>query len=128
MDYGVPRKSVALEWQKDLLRFLPKGQGDIKYQHVFSSQNKKRVCQNADTPSCFMPSSQVKLRQVPKYVLFSVAIRSKITETFGITCIYKKKTIPLRQILSPRRWCICGAYWMLKTVIFIVHYPIISLS
>ena len=28
IDYGVPRKSVALEWQKDLLRFLPKEQGD----------------------------------------------------------------------------------------------------
>ena len=35
--YGVPRKSVALEWQKDLFRFLPKGQGDIKCQHVYSS-------------------------------------------------------------------------------------------
>ena len=34
---GVPRKSVALEWQKDLFRFLPKGQGDIKCQHVYSS-------------------------------------------------------------------------------------------
>jgi hypothetical protein len=92
IDYGVPRKSVALEWQKDLLRFLPKGQGDIKCQHLFRSQNKRRVCQNADTPSCFYakfpskitPSSQVKMRQVPKYVLFSVAIRSKITKTFGV--------------------------------------------
>jgi hypothetical protein len=80
MDYGVPRKSVALEWQKDLLRFLPKGQGDIKCQHLFRSQNKRRVCQNADTSSCFTPSSQVKMRQVPKYVLFSIAIRSKITK------------------------------------------------
>jgi hypothetical protein len=35
--YGVPRKSVDQEWQKDLLRFLPKGQGDIKCQHVYSS-------------------------------------------------------------------------------------------
>ena len=35
--YGVPRKSVAQVWQKDLLRFLPKGQGDIKCQHVYSS-------------------------------------------------------------------------------------------
>ena len=27
--YGVPRKSVAIAWQKDLFRFLPAGQGDI---------------------------------------------------------------------------------------------------
>ena len=47
----------CLEWQEDLLRFLPKGQGDIKYQHVFSSQNKKRVCQNADTPSLAIANS-----------------------------------------------------------------------
>ena len=36
--YGLSRKSVALEWQKDLLRFLPKGQGDIK-------EEKKESCQ-----------------------------------------------------------------------------------
>ena len=35
--YGVPRKCVDQEWQKDLLRFLPKGQGDIKCQQVYSS-------------------------------------------------------------------------------------------
>ena len=33
--YGVPRKSVAIVWQKDLFRFLPVEQGDSKYQHVF---------------------------------------------------------------------------------------------
>ena len=33
--YGVPRKSVAIAWQKDLFRFLPVGQGDSKYQDVF---------------------------------------------------------------------------------------------
>ena len=27
--YGVPRKSMAMAWQKDLFRFLPAGQGDI---------------------------------------------------------------------------------------------------
>ena len=27
--YGVPRKSAAIAWQKDLFRFLPAGQGDI---------------------------------------------------------------------------------------------------
>ena len=36
MYYGVPRKSVAVVWQKDLFRFLPKGQGDIKCQLVQS--------------------------------------------------------------------------------------------
>ena len=30
--YGVPCKSVAIVWQKDLFRFLPVGQGDISYQ------------------------------------------------------------------------------------------------
>ena len=50
LDFGEPRKSVALEWQKDLLRFLispygsndffcPLGQGDIKCQHVYSYQD-----------------------------------------------------------------------------------------
>jgi hypothetical protein len=29
MYYGVPRKSVVQEWQKDLFRFLPKGQGEL---------------------------------------------------------------------------------------------------
>jgi hypothetical protein len=43
--YGVPRKSVALEWQKDLLRFLPKGQGDIKEEKkgILSDINKKKI-------------------------------------------------------------------------------------
>ena len=40
MDFGEPRKSVAQEWKKDLFRFLPVGQGDIKCQHVYSSKNK----------------------------------------------------------------------------------------
>ena len=31
-------------------------------------------------PLVFTPSSQVKLRQIPKYVLFSIAIWSKITK------------------------------------------------
>ena len=35
--YGVPRKSAAIVWQKDLFRFLPVGQGDIKCPHVYSS-------------------------------------------------------------------------------------------
>ena len=35
--YGVPCKSVAQVWQKDLFRFLPVGQGDIRCQHVYSS-------------------------------------------------------------------------------------------
>ena len=40
--YGVPRKSVALEWQKDLLRFLPKGQGDIKEEKKESVRYKQK--------------------------------------------------------------------------------------
>ena len=35
-------------------------------------------------PLVFTPNFQVKIRQVPKYVLFSVAIQSKITKTFGV--------------------------------------------
>ena len=47
--YGVPRKSAAIAWQKDLFRFLPVGQGDSKYQHIYSS--KKRECILVNTPS-----------------------------------------------------------------------------
>ena len=52
MHYGVPRKSVDLEWKKDLLRFLPKGQGDIKCHipdaqtHLYSKESGCEIVNN----------------------------------------------------------------------------------
>ena len=52
IDYGVPRKSVAIVWQKDLFRFLPKGQGDSKCQHVYNSLF-SYVCRHIVPYFCF---------------------------------------------------------------------------
>ena len=45
MDYGVPRKSVALEWQKDLLRFSV---------NIYLVPKIREGCVKTDTPSCIL--------------------------------------------------------------------------